>query len=206
MALSTTTPFTVNHAPDFHGVNALLDGTLAVDGATELDGAVTCNDTLAVTGAVTLAGKALSGTPIVSNEVTFVETTGAGTYTGAVVIPAGATLLDIIIEGTALWTAATSASLEVGDADDADGYFTAVDLKATDLLADETINFDRTGGQEGPYLAGTATHWTNRYQATARTITGTIVTVGATGNAGRTRMTVIYSQPSSTYIAAATKA
>jgi len=137
---------------------------------------------------------AVGGSGVLVEEVTFAED-GDTTYTGAITIPAGATLIDIIVDGTALWDDGTSASLEVGDADDADGYFTAVDLKATDLLADQTINFDKTGGVEGAYLAGTATHWTNRYSATARVITGTVVTGGQDGTTGRTRMLVVYALP-----------
>ena len=140
---------------------------------------------------------------VVSEEVTFTED-GDTTYTGAVSVPAGATILDIVVHQVALWDDGTSASLKVGDDNDDDGFFTAVDLKATDLLAEQSINFDKTGGQEGAYLAGTATHWTDRYSASARSVTGVVTTGGQDGTAGRTRMTVIYSLPSS--ITAATGA
>lgn len=139
---------------------------------------------------------------IVAREVTFTETTGAGTYTGEVTLPAGATLLDVIIHNTALWTATTSATLDVGDFTtgnveiDANGIYTAVNLKATDLLAGESLSFAQSGGKAGAYNVGTNTHWTTRYSATARKIRGTIVTVGAAGNAGRTRMIVLYALPS----------
>jgi len=140
---------------------------------------------------------------IQATEVTFTETTGAGVYTGSVTVPAGATILDVIVHAVALWDTATSATMKVGDAADDDGIFTAVNLKATDLLAGESINFDKTGGKEGAYLVGTATHWTTRYSASARVISGVITTVGASGSAGRTRMTVIYALPSK--VIAATK-
>lgn len=143
-----------------------------------------------------ILGKTSRQTGIFAKELTFTET-GEGTYTGTVVVPAGATIVDIIVENTALWDAATSASLIVGDDDDPDGYFAATDLKATDLLADQTMNFDKTGGQEGAYLVGTATHWTNRYSAAARNVIAVITTSGA-GTAGRTRVTVIYSVPDKT--------
>jgi hypothetical protein len=39
----------------------------------------------------------------VAVERTFTETSGAGTYTGSVSVPAGATIQDIIVNGVALW-------------------------------------------------------------------------------------------------------
>ncbi len=129
-------------------------------------------------------------------EMLFTETTGAGVYTGAVELPAGATLLDIIINGVALWTATTSATLKVGDGDDDDGYYTGVDLKATDLLADESLSFSEAGGKAGAYIANSQV--SPRYAAAARTISGVVTTVGAAGNAGRTRMLVVYASPGET--------
>lgn len=144
---------------------------------------------------------AVTGYPVEAAEVTFTEN-GAGTYTGSVSVPAGATILDIIVHATALWAAATSAAMIVGDAADPNGYYDAIDLKATDLLAGESISFSHQGGQGGAYFAGTNTHVMNRYSATARVITGEITSVGA-GTAGRTRMVVVYVLPTAT---AATKA
>jgi hypothetical protein len=137
---------------------------------------------------------------VVVVERTFTEA-GAGTYTGSMSVPAGATILDIIINGVALWTAATSATLIVGDAATADGYYTAVDLKATDLLAGESLSFALAGGKAGAYIANSQV--SPRYSATARVISGIITSVGA-GTAGRTRMVVVYTLPLAT--AAATKA
>ncbi len=145
----------------------------------------------------------IDGGAVLSVELTFTETTGAGTYTGSVTLPAGATLLDIIVNGVALWTATTSAVLKVGDAADDDGYFTAVDLKATDLLAGESIAFDQAGGQAGAYIANSQV--SPRYAAASRVISGVVTTVGAAGNAGRTRMTVVYATPLTAAIVAATK-
>ncbi len=122
-------------------------------------------------------------------EVTFTETAGAGIWTGAVALPAGATLIDIIVYGTALWTSQTSATMIVGDTDN-DGFFTAVDLKATDLLAGESISFAQAGGKAGVYIANSQV--SPRYSATARTINGIITKVGSTGTAGRTRMIVVW--------------
>lgn len=136
-------------------------------------------------------------------ERTFTETTGAGTYTGSVTVPAGAVVHDIIVNGVALWTATTSAALIVGDAADPDGYYVSTDLKATDLLAGESFSFDLAGGKAGAYIANSQV--SPRYSATARVITGTITTVGAAGSAGRTRMTVVFSLPVDTDTQPATK-
>ena len=137
---------------------------------------------------------------IVSKELTFTED-GAGTYTGTVAVPAGATVLDVQVHAVALWAAATSASLEVGDATDADGFWTAVNLKATDLLAGEGLTFAARGSTEaGAYLP--SGHVLSTYSAAARTITATVVSVGA-GTTGRTRVLVIYCDPGDV---AATKA
>jgi hypothetical protein len=134
----------------------------------------------------------------VAVQVDFVETTGAGTYTGEVAIPAGATITDILVQGDVLWAATTSATLNVGDfteagaAIDADGFYTAVNLKATDLLAGESLSFAQSGGKAGVYNAGTNTHWTNRKSSSNRLLRGVVVTVGAAGNTGRTSMIVKY--------------
>jgi hypothetical protein len=143
--------------------------------------------------------------PVHAVAVDFTETTGAGTYTGAVPIPPGATLLDIIVDAIAAWTAATSAALDVGDAADPNGHYAAVNLKATDLVAGESLSFAQSGGKAGAYNAGSNTHWLNRYSATARVISGVVVTVGTSGNAGRTRMTVVYQLPPAADVLAATK-
>lgn len=158
-------------------------------------------DTVAA-GAVRIGAAApLSPThaPVIAAEVTFTED-GAGTYTGSVALPAGATLIDIIVNGVALWTAATSAAMEVGDGTDPDGFYTAVNLKATDLLAGESLSFALAGGKAGAYIANSQV--SPRYSAAARTISGVVTSVGA-GTAGRTRMVVIYAAPTTS---AATKA
>lgn len=141
------------------------------------------------------------GNTVQAKEVTFTEA-NAGTYTGAVVLPAGATLLDVIVNGVALWTAGTSATMKVGDGSDDDGYFTAVNLKATDLLAGESLSFANAGGKAGAYIANSQV--SPRYSATARTISGVVTSVGS-GTAGRTRMTVVFSAPSGDFSTASVK-
>lgn len=126
-------------------------------------------------------------------EVTFTEQ-GAGVYTGTIALPAGARIIDIGVDGQVLWDAATSASLVVGDADEADGFFTATDLKATDLLAGEINNIEHPGGKAGAYLAS---EQRVLYSATARNVIGVVTSEGA-GTAGRTRLYVVYGVASPT--------
>lgn len=132
-----------------------------------------------------------AGGAVVAGEVTFTETAGAGTYTGGVVVPAGATIIDIIVHAVALWDNAGAVTMIVGDTDD-NGFYTGINLKATDLLAGESLSFAQSGGKAGAYNIGTNTHWTNRYSAAERTINGIITTASTGGTAGRTRMTVLY--------------
>lgn len=134
-----------------------------------------------------------AGQTVKTAQLTFTEQ-AAGTYTGTVSLPAGAVLVDIIINGVVLWAAGTSASMEIGDATDPDGYFTAVDLKATDLLAGESVSFALAGGLAGAYIANSQV--SPRYSATARDIVATVTQVG-TGTAGRTRVNVIWIEPTS---------
>lgn len=169
---------------DFEATSLKLDGTAVTASAAEL------NKTDGVTGYL-----------VEAHEVTFTETTGAGTYTGSVAVPAGATILDIVINGVALWDTTTSATLKVGDAADDDGYYTGVNLKATDLLAGESLSFALAGGKAGAYIANSQV--SPRYSASARVISGIITTVGAAGSAGRTRMVVSFVLPTASAAAKA---
>lgn len=149
-----------------------------------------------ITGAVERA-------EVVAAEVTVTETTGAGVFTGTVAVPAGATLLDIVLSGAALWNSQTSATAIVGDGTDPDGYFTGVDLMATDLLAGESLSFALAGGKAGAYIANSQV--SPRYAAAARDISLVVTKVGSSGTLGRTRMVVVYAAPTSNSSTAATK-
>lgn len=131
-------------------------------------------------------------------EVTFTEA-GEGTYTGTISLPAGARIIDIGVDATVLWDAATSASMIVGDGDDDNGFFTATNLKATDLLAGEINNIEHPGGKAGAYIGA---EQRVLYSATARDVIAVATSVGA-GTAGRTRVYVVYAVGVAT---AATKA
>lgn len=131
-----------------------------------------------------------------AQEVTFTETGGALTYTGSVVIPAGSTIIDIIVNGVALWDNSGAVTMKVGDVAVDNGYFTGINLKATDLLAGESISFESAGGKAGAYIANSQV--SPRYSASARTISGIITTASTGGSAGRTRMTVLWVEPAVT--------
>ena len=149
----------------------------------------------------------ITETPVQTAEVNFTETAANATHTGTVTLPAGATLLDIIVTAVVLWDSGTSTTLIVGDVTDPDGYFTAVDLKATDLLAGESISFGYTGGKEGADLDGgesAGDEVRRRYDASSRDIVIVITDVNAAGVAGRTRVTVVFSLPSTSVAATVT--
>ena len=147
---------------------------------------------------------------ILFEEVTYTEEGAAGTYTGSVTVPGNSWLLDIKIFNTVYWTAGTSAAMIVGDVADPNGWFDDINLKATDIVDAsggnaEVIDFNNPGGQEGAYLVTATGERALMYAATARIITGEVTTVGTTATAGRTRMVVIYTDPTvptvATYVA-----
>lgn len=138
---------------------------------------------------------------ILFQEVTFTETSVAGTYTGTVIVPANSWLLDIKIWNTVYWTSATSAVMDVGDVADPNGWFAGIDLKTTDIVDGasgdgEVIDFNNAGGKVGDYLVAATGERALMYASTERLVSGIIVTVTTAGStAGRTRMLVIYTDP-----------
>lgn len=146
-----------------------------------------------VYGAAGITPNATAGL-IVSERLSLTETTGAGVYTATVNVPSGALILDIKLWSTVLWTAATSATGKIGDVATDNGWFTGINLKATDLLVGEEINFIQTGGKEGTYLSLSTGARSAAYGA-ARAVSCIVTTVGASGSAGRSFFEVIYSLP-----------
>jgi hypothetical protein len=120
-------------------------------------------------------------------EVLFTED-GAGTYTGTISLPAGSRIIDIGVDGIALWNSAGAVTMIVGDTDD-NGFFTSTDLKATDLLAGEINNIEHPGGKAGVYIAS---EQRVLYSASARDIIGVVTVASGSGTAGRTRLYVVY--------------
>ncbi len=144
---------------------------------------------------------------VLQHEFLFTEVTGnnaAGTYNASVTIPAGSYVVDVIVYATALWNSSGACTLIVGDTQsggspDADGFFTGVDLKATDLLAAEGLSMSGgtglAGGKIGADVANS--QFNRRRLAVERTITATVTTAAASGTTGVTRVIVLYTDPAS---------
>lgn len=147
----------------------------------------------------TVTGDAGSGL-IFCKQALFTEDATSLTHTATFVIPAGATLLDIVAVPQVLWTGGT-ASLSVGDANSATGWFNAFDLKATDLVLGERLqasNANNWGGKNGAYLttAGRfgqqSTNMIGGFCPTAYSVIA-VVTVGTPATtAGRLRVYVLW--------------
>jgi hypothetical protein len=129
-------------------------------------------------------------TQTLTQEVTFTETSGAGTYTGTMVLPAGSRIIDIGCDGQALWNSAGACALVVGDGGSANGFFLSTNLKATDLLAGEINTIEHPGGLAGAYIGA---EQRVLYSATARSVIAVVTQASGTGTLGRTRVYVVYS-------------
>lgn len=132
--------------------------------------------------------------------VSFTEDGSGTTYTGTVPVPAGSLVLDVQFRSTVLWDG-TSAALDVGDDDDANGYFAAINLKATDLLVGEVLHLgssENWGGKQGVYLVALTGLNSATYYAAANNIIGVVTPGAADGSAGRSFMHVFYASPTLT--------
>ncbi len=87
-------------------------------------------------------GLAATAYPVVMVGTSFTES-AATTYTGTVVVPAGAILQDIGFVNTVLWGAST-ATLVIGDGVDPNGWLESINIKATEFLVGEV--FQMRGG------------------------------------------------------------
>lgn len=118
----------------------------------------------------------------------FSETVGAGTFTATVKLPERALVEDVILINDVVWASQTSATLIVGDGDDADGYFTAINAKTTPAATAVGAPVSQS------YLGGAAAYaGGKKFYPGGGTITGVITKVGSTGAAGRTRALVKFS-------------
>lgn len=154
-------------------------------------------------GVVTQPGQYLA------HQFLFTEASGnnaAGTYDASVTIPGGAYIVDVIVHGVALWNSSGACTLIVGDATDPDGFFTGVDLKATDLLAAEGLSMSGgtalAGGKIGADVANS--QFNRRWLATSRVVTATVTCAAASGTTGVTRVLVVYTDPATAQNAAFT--
>ena len=144
------------------------------------------------------------GAPIITKIVNFAETATGVSHVGTVPIPAGAALLGIDIVPQVLWGAA-AASMVVGDTATPTGYFTAINLKATDALVGEVFDTNTSelwGGLQGAYLVAatgrrgpTASNFGKLYVAGSN-IVATITVTTPSVTTGRTSMVVRYTVPS----------
>jgi hypothetical protein len=138
---------------------------------------------------------------VVSKTVAFTENATNTIHTGTVTLPSGAHIHDVRVVSTVLWTGGT-ATMKVGDGTDDDGWFTGVNLKATDLLVGEVLsitNSENWGGKQGAYLdattgrKGVQTGGSGTGNSSTGSVIG-VITVGTPATtAGRTFMTVTYS-------------
>jgi len=171
-----------------------LDEGWEIDGTTVTATAVELN---AVTGNVTAVQAQPNALKVVR---TFTETAGAGTYTATVSVPAGYTILNMDWINAAVWNNTTSATMDVGDNDDPDGYFDGVDVKATPAAAARLSSLPNVpGGSYGVYCGAPKAY------AGAKTITATVVTVHAVGDTGRSTL-IVEMVKTANAVAAATKA
>jgi len=132
---------------------------------------------------------------VVCEAATMKVSTGvAAAYTVSIFVPAFSWLLDVSLHCVALWNAGTSATGKVGDATDDDCFFTAVDLKATDLIAAESIaTYGGTalaGGKVGADVANS--QWNRRFLSTSRVITFTNTLAGTAATTGEAILAVTY--------------
>lgn len=155
----------------------------------------------------TLTSPVITGLSGAGNVVTLssllTEAAAATSYTSTFTIPAGAVVHNIRVIAQALWNG-TSAVLKVGDTADDDGFFTGVDLKATDLLVGEVLSMedgDLWGGKNGAYLVAAtgqrgpvATNF-GQYYAAGSLIKAIVTPGAADGTLGRTLVEVEYSIP-----------
>ena len=166
----------------------------------------TLSGTTAVGAGSTLASPAVTGDAssgiVVAKTIAFVENATMTTSTGTVIIPAGATLLDIRVTSSVLWTK-SSARFTCGDAQAATGWFVSTDISGTDLLVGEMLSAAGGtaywGGKNGVYLVAatgvfgqaTATK-AGPYYVSAGSVIGVCTVTPGAGTAGRTFMTVTY--------------
>ena len=140
---------------------------------------------------------------VVALETLFTQVAGNKTHTATFTIPAGATILDVIVTNVVLWNSETSATLNAGLVDP-DCFFSTLDL--ADLAAGQSTNFAwplDSGGASIPEIDGGMGNQqlgaTNGflYNASAVSLAVVITDTNVTGTNGRTRVTVVYSLPSS---------
>ena len=180
------------------GARTVIGGSLDIVSGGELD--LESGATFKIAGA--------SAVPVVTQGVAFVEDGSGTSYTATVEIPAGNIIHDIGFISTVLWDG-TSASLDIGDDNDANGWFASINLKATDLLVGEVLSIassENWAGKQGVYLVAatgrkgriTAGVDSGPYYGAASEVIFLVTPGAADGSAGRSFGWVTYSVPSFT--------
>lgn len=121
--------------------------------------------------------------------LTFAETASGVTYTAVTSIPPGARLLDVLVETTAAWTAAT-ADLTIADNEAEDALASAYDITSEGFSTAANTGGTAWGNGDGdgaPYSAGEGSG-TGKLYPTGSEITA-VVTAGTPG--GPTGVTVV---------------
>lgn len=138
----------------------------------------------------------------VVRQALFVEDATTLTHTATFNIPAGSTLLDIILVPVVQWTGGTAA-FTCGDANAATGWFTTISLKSNTLpLGERLVASDELHWKSvnGSYLVSSgafgraSTTMIGGYCPIATTVIGVVTVTTPATTVGRTSMTVIYSR------------
>lgn len=134
---------------------------------------------------------------------------GSTSLTGNIYLPKNSLLVGVFVYAVALWTDTGAVTLDVGLYDqngtaiDADGIFAAVNLKATDLLANESLSFVAPGGKQGALLAfsdSTLTdsrtdHITRNFFPNGGEVRGVVSAANGDGSAGDTYLLAVHGVP-----------
>lgn len=129
--------------------------------------------------------------------LTFTETATGVTYTAVTTVPAGSRLLDIYVETTVAWTAAT-ATLDIGDSDAADSLAASA---TADLAAQQGIAGSAAGGTDwGNGLAAAdgpiSSAGPGKLYPTGDTITAVCAPTVPGGPTGVSKITLLLETPS----------
>ncbi len=146
-----------------------------------------------------VGGVASGGGLVVSYEMDFTETAGAGTYTATLVLPASTMVQNLWVINRVQWTAGGStATLNIRNTATASAYMSACTLHNTSSISLNVLD-TWTHISSSP---GLSTNFPAVSYPSGTTITATVTTTGAGGTVGRTSVILLYTVPT---ISAATK-
>ena len=131
------------------------------------------------TGTVREGASANIGGVVLSQTATFAFG-DTGTFATGIILPAGAQVIDQIVDVTTVWNSVTSDALEIGDGTDPDAYGDIADLKAGGRAV---VDPDATQGAAIDDIGDTDV-----------TINLTITSVGGSLSTGAARITITYRQ------------